>query len=326
MDAYPLNIGEILRKQYLSNKINKVILTGQGASYNSLYPAFLQISSHTIQATLWQTAELIHYAINQIDKNTLLIVNSQSGQSAEILGLISRLVNQPRNLTVSLTNNPESPLGKNSDFVINLNAGEETGIATKTYFNALGLSILLSIQLCGQNISNSIKEMQYACDSIELYLEDWESKIKEIDDIIGQIQNTIIVGRGPSMATVMNAALNQKEAAWLFTEGMNASEFRHGPLELADSNTTLIIIEGVPVTSKLNSTLAKEVAQYGSRVLWIGNHPPATIPFIRIPNVADLATPLAEILPMQILAYVLAIRQHIDPGKFRRIGKIILRE
>lgn len=326
LEVYPIDIGEIIRQQYFSKKITKVILAGHGASYNSLYPAFLQMSSDNIQATLWFTAELIHYAINQIDKNTLLLINSQSGQSAEILSLLSKLANHPQNTTVSLTNNLKSPLGEKSDFVIDLNAGKETGVATKTYFNAMGLSILLSSQFCGQDISQSIKEMRKACETFESYLEEWEAKVDEIDEKIGQIQKTIILGRGSSMGNAMNAALNQKEAARLLTEGMNAAEFRHGPLELADPGLTLIIIEGSPVTSKLNTTLANEVIQYGCHVLWVGNHPPSGISNIALPNVVNLATPLAEILPLQILAYVLALRQKIEPGKFRRIGKVVLRE
>jgi len=326
LESFPLHFGEILHKQYLSEKIKKVILAGHGASYNALYPAFLQLSSHNIQASFWHTAELLHYAINQIDKNTLLILNSQSGQSAEILNLISKLANHPYNSILSLTNNIDSPLGENSNFVINLTAGEETGVATKTFFNSLGLSILLSHQICGKDISNSLQEMRQACDFFESYLEEWEAKAKEIDEKIGQIQKTIILGRGSSMSTAMTAALNQKEAARLTTEGMNAAEFRHGPLELADSGLTLIIIEGNPETSKLNASLASEVTQHGCHVLWVGNHPPSGIQSIDLPNVATIASPLAEILPLQILAYVLALRQKIEPGKFKRIGKVVLRE
>jgi len=128
------------------------------------------------------------------------------------------------------------------------------------------------------------------------------------------------------MAAAFNGALNQKEAARLFTEGMNAGEFRHGPLELTDPNMTLIILEGDHITSALNFSLAEEVIQYGCHVLWIGNNPPAAVSSIGIPDVTDLAKPLAEILPMQLLAHVLATRQNIEAGKFRRIGKIVLRE
>jgi glucosamine--fructose-6-phosphate aminotransferase (isomerizing) len=326
LEVYPVSAGEKLFQYLRSGNFNKIILTGHGSSYNSLYPTLLKLNSNGIPSILWQTAELLHYGINQIDSHSLLIVNSQSGQSAEVISLINKISDQHPSIFLSLTNNPTSDLGRNSDIIIPLNAGEEYGVATKTYINALGMSALLSIQLCGENINNVIIEMQSACNAMEKYLAGWQSKVNEIDEIIGEIKNTIIVGRGPSMATAMNAALNQKEAAWRFTEGMNAGEFRHGPLELADPNMTLIIIEGDPITSPMNYSLAEEVKGYGCDVIWIGNHPPAKVSSINIPEVADIARPMAEILPLQLLAHVLANRQNLEAGKFRRIGKVVLKE
>ena len=326
LDAYPAQIGEYLHHQYLAQKFSRVLLVGHGASYNSLYPAFLQLNSHSISATLWHTAELIHYAINQVDEQTLLLLNSQSGQSAEIVGLISKLGERPHGPIVSLTNDPNSIIGKRSDYLINLNGGEEFGLATKTYFNALGLSILLSKQICGEMISDAIDKMHLAAVEIDVYLKDWQKILIEIDAKIGNNNKIMTVGRGPSMASALTGALNQKEAAWLFTEGMNAGEFRHGPIELASSEMTLVILEGDPATSNLNTTLADDVTRYGGHILWIGNHPPESIASIQIPNVPKIALPLAEIIPLQLLAYVLAARQQLEPGNFRHIGKIVLHE
>jgi glutamine---fructose-6-phosphate transaminase (isomerizing) len=323
---YPNNEIGLLFTRLKAGEFKKIILTGHGSSYNSLYPAFLQLCNQSIPVAIWQTAELLHYGFSQIDSDTLLIANSQSGRSAEVKSLIGKIQNHRPACLLSLTNDLQSDLGKNSDIIINLNAGEEYGIASKTYINSLCLSALFAVQLCGEKIADAMENMQSASDSIENYLVNWQTRIGEIESLFGKIQNTVIIGRGPAMAAALNGALNQKEAARLFTEGMNAAEFRHGPLEIVDSNLTIMIVEGDKKTSEFNSALAKEAGDYGGQVIWIGNNPPPDIPSIKIPEVAEIARPLVEALPMQLIAYTLAHRQNIEAGKFRYIGKVVLKE
>jgi len=326
INNYSIKEIDPLGEQISAGEIKKIILTGHGSSYNALYPAFLKLSALPTPVTLWQTAELVHYGFNQIDADALLCVNSQSGTSAEVTHLVEKTSRKRPAVLLSFTNKPEKTLGINSDLIINLHAGEEHGVATKTYINALCLSSLFSAQICGEDIEGAIQSMHFACDAMEQYLAGWEDRAKEIDDTLDEINDFIVIGRGASMATAMNSALNQKEAAWLFTEGMNAAEFRHGPLELADPDLTLLIIEGDHMTSKFNKILAEEVTNYKGKVIWIGNQPPGKIENINFPEVDEIARPLVELLPMQLMAYVLANRKNMEAGKFRHIGKVVLKE
>jgi glucosamine--fructose-6-phosphate aminotransferase (isomerizing) len=326
INNFPVTEVVRIKERIESGELRKIILTGHGSSYNSLYPAFLKLSSNPTPVMLWQTAELVHYGLQQIDSETLLCVNSQSGRSAEVVHLIEKTSRARPGMLLAFTNEPQSTLGSQSDIIINLLAGEEHGVATKTYMNALCLSSLLALQLSGENIEDGRKMMLAACDEMEAYLASWEDRVKEIDTIFGKMSHVMVIGRGPSMASAQNAALNQKEAAWLFSEGMNAAEFRHGPLELVDENMTLIVMEGDHVTSKFNSMLAEEVQQYGGDVLWIGNQPPTGIKNFHFPEVDDIARPVVELLPLQLLAYQLANRKNMEAGKFRHIGKVVLKE
>jgi len=323
---YPVNDIDLIKAKIESGELKKIILTGHGSSYNSLYPAFLKLSSLLTPVALWQTAELVHYGTRQINSDTLLCINSQSGRSAEVVHLVEKVSRTRPGMLLAFTNEPQSTLGSKSDVIINLRAGEEHGVATKTYMNALGLSSLMAAQLCGEDMNGAIKAMLSACEEMQAYLANWEDRIDEIETIFGKMSHVMVIGRGPSMASALNAALNQKEAAWLFTEGMNAAEFRHGPLELADENMKLIVMEGDHITSRFNSMLAEEVHQYGGDVLWIGNQPPAGIKNIHFPEVADIARPLTELLPLQLLAYLLANRKNMEAGKFRHIGKVVMKE
>ena len=326
LNNFPTTAVEPLLTRLQARDFKKIILTGHGSSFNSLYPAFLKLSSQSVPVAIWQTAELLHYGINQIDSSTLLCINSQSGQSAEVKSLLEKTKKNPPGCLLALTNDIESVLGENSDILVQLNAGEEYGVASKTYLNALSLALILAAQICEENANEVLESLLSACNMMEIYLEDYQAILDEIDQLLGNYQKIIVVGRGPSMATALNGALNQKEAAWMFTEGMNAGEFRHGPLELADPDLTLIILEGDKKIAGLNLALGEEVIEYGSSVIWIGNHPAPSFKSLQIPDVAEIALPLAELLPMQLIAQVLSTRKNLEAGKFRRIGKVVLRE
>ena len=115
---YPIQEIGSLYKRLQAGEFTKIIFTGHGSSLNSLYPAFLRLSTQSLPITLWQTAELLHYGSHQIDSGTLLCINSQSGQSAEAKNLIGQLKNDRPACLISLTNNENSVLATNSDIVL----------------------------------------------------------------------------------------------------------------------------------------------------------------------------------------------------------------
>ena len=205
-------------------------------------------------------------------------------------------------------------------------AGEEHGVATKTFVNPLALSIILGLQLNGENADQSSASFLLLADEIAAYLTDWEKKVHSISQLIGNCDHVIVVGRGYSLASALNGAINQKEAAWNFSEGMNAAEFRHGPLELADDKLTLFIMEGDDQTGEINHKLADEVQSYGSHVVWIGNKGDKKFPSIATPPSSAISQPAAEAIAMQLVALALAVNKGLEAGKFRRIGKVVLVE
>jgi glucosamine--fructose-6-phosphate aminotransferase (isomerizing) len=322
--CYPQSEVSSLVSRIHSGEFSRLILAGHGSSYHALYPAYTHLAELSIPVSLWQTAELLHYGMGQIDTNTIICINSQSGSSVEVQRLIASFDDCCPACIVAFTNYTDSPLGAASNITIPLCAGEEHGVAVKTYLSALSLSILFSIQLNGGDDFDVALEHSHALSHIiGDFLENWDEKLVEYDHLIGNPKHIIIVGRGPSMGSASNSALNQKEAAWFFSEGMNAAEFRHGPLELADENLTLFVMEGDEKTRSFNQSLAKEVKGYGSAVFWIGNHPPDGIQAIPTPEVAEIFQPVADIIPMQLIAQVLAARKDKEAGVFRHIGKVV---
>jgi len=324
VSLYPQKDIDTILPRIQDNEITRVILAGHGSSYNALYPTFLHLCNLPIPITLWQTAELVHYGMQQIDSGTMLCLNSQSGSSVEMKRLVESFSMVRPACVVAFTNYCDSPLGVEADIAVPLAAGEEHGVAVKTYLSSLILSILFSIQITGGDFEQVKDDLFALTRSIEEYLGNWEDRLQEYKDLLLDDNHIIIVGRGPSMGSALNSALNQKEASWIYSEGMNAAEFRHGPLELSDSKLTLIVIEGDDRTKGFNLKLAEEVQEYGSQVLWVGNQPPDGVLCIPTPQAADIFQPAADIIAMQLIAQALAKRHKIEAGVFRRIGKVVM--
>jgi glutamine---fructose-6-phosphate transaminase (isomerizing) len=309
----------VLRLQ--NGEFDRIVITGMGASYNAAYPTYLQLSSLSIPVTLVNAAELVHYMDGQIGSRTLLWANSQSGRSAELLHLIQRLDPIPPACLLASVNDESSPLATAADVCLPIHAGPESTVSTKTYVNTLVVDLLAAQQLAGQDIEPLKSAMLTAADEIEHFLSNWQVRVDELDSMLGNFESLILLGRGASMGAVWNGALTNKEAAKFSLEGMNAAEFRHGPLELAAPGFCAMIFAGASTTSALNRKLALDIAEHNGRAIWLDALADPELPTYTFP-VVDSVRPITEILPMQMLTLVMARRKGVEPGIFRFIEKI----
>jgi len=315
-----------LTKRLKDNDFDHIVITGMGASYNAAYPAYLHLTGQPVPVMLVNAAELLHYSPGLIGKRTLLWINSQSGHSAEIVRLIQHVQSSPLGYLLACVNDTTSPLADAATLYLPIYAGEEATVSTRTYLNMLAVNMLTALILTGGDTITAIAQLEVAARAIESYLSAWQTHTDELDHLLGSVQDLVILGRGASMAAVWNGSLINKEAAKCPYEGMNAADFRHGPLELVSSRLTVIIFEGAERTAGLNRDLALDITRYGGHVLWIAPELDLTLPTLLLPAVSDLARPLVEILPLQMLSLVMAQRKGIEPGIFRYVGKITLQE
>lgn len=323
---YPDEKIEAVRARLKSGEFSRIVLTGMGSSYNAAYPAFLKLSSLPVPVSLVNTAEMLNYSSGQVDAHTLLWMNSQSGRSAEIVRMVEQVASQPPACLLAMTNFVDSPLGQKAGVMVPIWAGEEATVSTKTYANMLAVLSLASEQLTGGDWQTLRQSMLRAADAIETYLAGWQERTAELDALLERVDQLLILGRGPSMGAVWNGALINKEAAKCAFEGMNVADFRHGPLELAGPNLTVLIFEGAPRTASLNRALALEVKALGGKAIWLAMQPDSALPTLCLPPVEESVRPLVEILPLQLLTIAMARRNGFVPGKFRHIGKITTQE
>ena len=323
LSSYPAKAMTKVAARLQKGEFDRIILTGMGGSLSSLMATSTLLSQSSVPVLLIETAELIHYRLNQITEKSLVWIVSQSGNSVEIVLLLDHLRKIKPACILGTTNNPEGKLAQACDLVLPISAGDEFTVSTKTFTNTLALDQLAATQLLGGKIGAAIAEFEALASSLEEYLSDFDGKLEELRSQIGtSFEHAILVGRGASMATVMGGSLILKEASKTILEGMSTSHFRHGPMELVEPGFSLYLLAGQSPTRALNRKIGLDVQKLGGTVLWFSPEQDDVLPTVKQPAVSDLALPVMEVIPFQLLTIIVSQRKGIEPGIFRNISKV----
>lgn len=307
-----------LRSQLHRKKFQRVVLSGMGASFHALHPATLQLINSGFPAFMVESSELLHYQIQLLNTQSLLVLVSQSGRSAEVIRLLQK--NDGRAAVVGVTNTADSPLAKSADAVVLTAAGQEFSVSCKTYVAALMALQWLADFLTERNLRRSRRTLQSAVDAAHAYLSRWESQVTQLADFLRTVSRLFLMGRGPSLAAVGTGALIIKESTQVHAEGMSSAAFRHGPLEMLNPQTLALIFSGMSKTRKLNWNLLRDIREQGAPAEIIGDD--ATCTALRLPKADSSVRPLLEILPVQMVTLALAALAGREPGRFRFVSKI----
>jgi len=315
---------EPLAKAIRDNNFDRVLITGMGGSLYASYPTWLTLANAGLPALWVDTAELIHHAPALVTPKTLLWIFSQSGKSAEIVSAIDfEQMIKPAALLATM-NDLESPLAKAAQYQVLMRAEVEKTVSTRTYINSLAVGQLAALALLSKDVEAARDEMIQTTTTMDTYLSTWEARVQRLGEQIGFPKRLAILGRGASMAATYTGSLILAEAAKLLATPFQAGEFRHGPLELATPDLTVLLFEGTQNISHLNVRLLKELRSYQTNAFWVGSDKNKWQ--IEIPDVPEVGLPLMEILPIQLLSIHFAEHIGVEPGYFFRSGKVTLAE
>jgi glucosamine--fructose-6-phosphate aminotransferase (isomerizing) len=315
--SHPWDAITSLGKQ--ANEYERIVLTGMGASLFALWPAWLTLVRAGRPAWLIETGQLLHDLPELVTQNTLVIAASQSGRSAEIVALAERT--DGRAALVGLTNDPTSPLVEHSDLAIGVESGDEHAVSTRSYVNTLAAATLAAERLVAEMSSQS--SFDAAAGAIADYLATWRDRVERIKEQVGLPERLYLLGRGASLAGANCGALILKEAAKWPAEAMSGGQFRHGPLELADSRMTALVLAGHNEPDRQrNRRLLEDVERYGGKGFWADanlNTKGSTLP---IAAADGAGRGIAEIVALQLLSVAIAEQAGIEPGVFRHLEKV----
>jgi len=273
------------------------------------------------------------YRNPHVDKNSLLITISQSGETADTLAALSYAKEKNYLGSVGICNVPTSSLARESDFVMFTNAGPEIGVAsTKAFTTQLAALMLLTLSLAkSRNLNpmlrtrlvNGLRALPEIIDeTLEL-----KDQIIKIAPNIANKENALFLGRGIFYPIAKEGALKLKEISYIHAEAYPAGELKHGPLALIDDQMPVIATAPESeIAEKLISNLEEVKARGG--VLYVFADPSVTMDvkngaLISMPKCDFLLTPIIYTIPLQILSYEVALLRGTDIDQPRNLAKSV---
>lgn len=299
-----------------------IIITGSGTSYHTSL-IISMVGSRFLKKRFGPVmASEFKYNMDSIDKETIVIAISQSGETADVLSA-TKLARAQGARILSIVNVPTSSLARIADVSLRINSGPEIGVAaTKSFTGQVSLAYAILDSISGGKIgfdkevvSEKITKMLSGASSIE----------RLVNTTMPRVNDIYLLGRSIHFPIALEGALKMKELAYVHAEGIAAGELKHGPLALMDKNAYVFVLNPDDVTYSDTLSSAHEVKARGAKIIGISNVPNEIYDsMIEIPKMEnDLLYPLVEIIPLQLFSYYLALQNNADPDFPRNLAKSV---
>ena len=317
----------------LLSKVERIQIVAAGASLHAGRVAANWFSAIANLPTQIDYASEYRYKNPYVDKNTLLLTISQSGETADTLGALRYAKERDYLGSLTICNVPTSSLARESDFVLLTNAGPEIGVAsTKAFTTQLIALMLLTLSLAkARNLNPRLRGRvvgalralpEIISESLEL-----KPKIIKIAKEIAKKDNALFLGRGIFYPIAKEGSLKLKEISYIHAEAYPAGELKHGPLALIDKNMPVIALAPEnELAEKLISNL-EEVKARGGKLFVVGNAAGnmklKQKNLINLPECDFLLSPILYTVPLQILSYEVALLRGTDIDQPRNLAKSV---
>jgi len=293
-----------------------------GSSYHAaLTASYLFSSIANKQVNVMVASEFPNFN-HFINKNSVVLAISQSGETADVLESV-KYAKQKGAKIISIVNVMGSSLVRDSDEFLLLNAGPEICVlSTKSYTSQVVLLTLLAYSLVNK-YEEVLKKINYLW-NVVYYLtsENMKTRIKELARRIKNKEHLFTIGRGLEYPTAMEAALKIKEVSYIHAEAFPGGELKHGTIALIEKNTPCIVF-----VSEKNKHLiisnATELKSRGAYIIGVASvNNPVFDFWIKVPETNSF-NPITQIIPIQLLAYELALLRKCNPDMPRNLAKSV---
>lgn len=310
----------------------KVFFIGCGSSYNACLAAFYLFSDIANYQVIPVLSSEYYFYEKFFNERTLVVAVSQSGETADILTAVESAKEKGCKI-ISIVNRENSILSKTSDISLFNKCGVEICVlSTKSYTTQVAIISLIVYYLANRYEEGVTKLKNLYVDVFNLTSTTMRELIKKVAEKIYKSNDLYIIGRGSQYPTALEAALKIKEVSYTHAEAFAGGELKHGNLALIDKDTPCIAL--VPYTSKwthpsMNLDEAniisdtEEIKSRGGFIIGVGFGWQHTFDiWIKVPDSGELNS-ITQIIPMQLLAYELALLKGLDPDKPRNLAKSV---
>ena len=278
-------------------------------------------------------ASEFRYRNAPLEEQTLVFVLSQSGETADTLGAL-REAKRRGHPTLAIVNTVGSTIAREAEGGIYLHAGPEVGVASTKAFSAQ-VTVLLLLALHLARLKHlSFQDGMAVVEAIEAIpallgeVLKTEPLIEEAARRVARSQNALYLGRDVFYPVALEGALKLKEISYIHAAGYPTAEMKHGPIALVDEKTPCIFVapEG-PLHAKTLSNIEEVRARHG-RIISVGTRGDSAIEsvselFLPIPSAPEIIQPLLAVVPLQLLAYHVALQLGRDIDKPRNLAKSV---
>ncbi|MGI8498311.1 MAG: glutamine--fructose-6-phosphate transaminase (isomerizing) [Gemmatimonadaceae bacterium] len=312
---------------------DNIVLTACGTSWHSALIGEMMLEDMARIPVEVEYASEFRYRNPIITDRTLCIVISQSGETADTLAAM-REAQRRGARALGIVNVVGSTIARESDGGIYIHAGPEIGVASTKAFTcqvtALALLALKLGRLRNVGVVDGIEvvEAMQKLPSQLQHILDHAAEIEEIAEEFKDVTNFLYLGRGYNFPAALEGALKLKEISYIHAEGYPAAEMKHGPIALIDENMPVTFVaphDGV--FDKVVSNIQEVKARGGRVIALTSRYEPALAGKldyeIRIPETIDMFTPILASVPMQLLAYYIAVKRGSDVDQPRNLAKSV---
>ena len=314
-------------------RFDNILITACGTSWHSALIGEHMLENLARIPVEVEYASELRYRNPIVTDRTLCIVISQSGETADTLAAM-REAKARGAQTYGIVNVVGSTIARESDGGIYVHAGPEIGVAsTKAFTSQIIALLLFTLKLARLRTLSMvdgkaiIEEMQALPTKIQNIL-DRAGEIEKIAEEFKSSQNFLYLGRGYSFPTALEGALKLKEISYIHAEGYPAAEMKHGPIALIDEKMPVVFI--TPHDSVFDKVVSnvQEVKARGGRVIAITTRDEEALEGkldyeFRIPETKDMLTPVLASVPLQLLAYYIAVKRGTNVDQPRNLAKSV---
>ena len=330
--TYKTDLRERLRQCRNLLKGREIFFTGMGTSYCISLAGAYFMSENNLWASACESGELHYYRSDALPDNAAIILISQSGEAAEPKLVANKMSGKLP--LIAITNNENSTIAKKSDIILPMMAGEESMMSTRTYINGLlGVWLISEILKKDNNDILINTEIEKIPGRIKEVIQSSFRNLEKFIEALGYFNTLLVLGRGPVLSNVHDAAMILKEATSISSEGMGGAYFRHGPVELTGPGCSLIVFAPTGRTTDLMISTAYEAAEVRSKVLLLTDkkvEESDNLKVFNMPSVPEYFSPFLYIIPIQVIATKMAIMsgkvKGTEIGILYRVGKTIDKE
>ena len=314
-------------------KFDNILITACGTSWHSALIGEHMLESLARIPVEVEYASEFRYRNPVVTDKTLCIVISQSGETADTLAAMREAKSRGAR-TYGIVNVVGSTIARESDGGIYVHAGPEIGVASTKAFTSQVIALLLfTLKLARlRNLSmvdgkEIIEEMQRLPAKIQKVL-DRAPEIEKIAEEFKNAQNFLYLGRGYSFPTALEGALKLKEISYIHAEGYPAAEMKHGPIALIDEKMPVVFVTPHDAVFDKVVSNVQEVKARGGRVIAITTREEPMLAGkldyeFRIPETKDMLTPVLASVPLQLLAYYIAVKRGANVDQPRNLAKSV---